>query len=42
MPFSGSHYPRHAGMGPWCERILGILSLIFVLAELTNIVIRNW
>ena len=42
MPFPGSHYLRHAGMGTWWERILGIVSLIFVLVALTNIVVRNW
>jgi hypothetical protein len=39
--YSGSHYLRHARLGSWWERILGILGLVFVLVTLTNIILRN-
>ena len=40
-PYSGSHYLRHATLGSWWERVLGILGLIFVVTTLTNIILRN-
>ena len=40
-PFMGSHYLRHAQIGTWWELVPGILSLVFVLAALTNLVLRN-
>jgi hypothetical protein len=40
-PYTGSDYLRHASLGTWWERILGILGLVFVLVTLTNIILRN-
>ena len=40
-PYTGSHYLRHASLGSWWERILGILGLVFVVITLTNIILRN-
>ena len=40
-PYRGSDYLRHASLGSWWERILGILGLAFVLVTLTNIILRN-
>ncbi len=41
MPFSGSHYLRHAQITTGWELVLGILSLAFVVVTLTNLVLRN-
>jgi hypothetical protein len=40
-PYTGSDYLRHASLGTWWERILGVLGLAFVLITLINIVLRN-
>ena len=39
--FTGTHTIRHASLGTWWERVLGILGLAFVLVTLTNIILRN-
>jgi hypothetical protein len=40
--FNRSTRLRHAQLGPWWERVLAVLSLIFVVATLTGLVIRNF
>ena len=41
VPYAGSHYLRHARLGSWWERILGLLGLAFVLVTILNIIRRN-
>lgn len=40
-PWQGTHRLRHATLGSWWERILAVLSLVFVLVTLANIILRN-
>jgi hypothetical protein len=39
--FNRSTRLRHAQLGTWWERVLAVLSLIFVIATLTGLMIRN-
>ena len=41
MPFSGSHYLRHAQITTWWELVLGVLGLAFAVVALVNLVLRN-
>jgi hypothetical protein len=40
-PFNRSTRSRNAELGTWWERVLAILSLIFVLSTLIGLLIRN-
>ena len=39
--FNRSPRLRHAQLGSWWERVLAVLSLIFVVVTVVNLVIRN-
>jgi hypothetical protein len=39
--FGGGAYVRHAQLGTWWERVLAVLSLIFVTATVISLVIRS-